>query len=533
MDTNAIAFEHDAHFEAGEVSGHLRLGKFEAHYEELFAEVIEDGVITTEERQRLDKAADALGLDRSRLQKLEQALQAAYEARHQIKIQDLSLEEVPRASLRLPPSEQSTEALRQRVAFLEARVRDLEKELETARSTAAVEVDLSDFSATTSQTSDDPDELHRILRQNPHDVDALHKLFKYYQNNEQPDNAWCCSHVLSFLEVATAQEQEVYLTHRLSGLIQPKSSISQDSWRRLLFHPEQEVLTGEIFAVIVSAVLLGRVSAMRRDKTLPVLDPATKQDVKQSTLQSVRCFSWASSLLGMPTPTLFADPSYAGGVEMVPGIPPVSRLGKQALSGRTAWELAFLAGRHLSWYREEHFVRMLVPSIPDLEHLFLAALLIANPSVPINPTMQAQVVPLAKAIQPVLEPLQVDRLRGYFLRFLEEGGRTNLQRWANSADFTASRAGLLLCNDLSAAKSMLELEDREHFKTRMLDLLSFVSSTRYFQLRKQLGIAIQTTPLFLHFSIYDHQKNDPRLRSPTNFGTKTLRQTAACLGGIA
>ena len=51
--------------------------------------------------------------------------------------------------------------------------------------------------------------------------------------------------------------------------------------------------------VIVSAVLLGRVAALRRDKQLPALDPARKQDPAQSTLQGVRCFSWAASILGM------------------------------------------------------------------------------------------------------------------------------------------------------------------------------------------------------------------------------------------
>ena len=36
------AFEHADGFEQGELGGQVRLGKFEAHYEEIFAEVIED-----------------------------------------------------------------------------------------------------------------------------------------------------------------------------------------------------------------------------------------------------------------------------------------------------------------------------------------------------------------------------------------------------------------------------------------------------------------------------------------------------------
>src|SRR5258705_5590508 len=105
---------------------------------------------------------------------------------------------------------------------------------------------------------------------------------------------------------------------------------------------------------------------------------------------------------------------------MVPGLPPSTRLGKQSLSGRTPLELASIAGRHLSWYREEHFVRLLVPSTPDLEDLFLAALSIANPSIPLGAEIKERVTPLAKAIEPVLEPAAIDRGRGHFLRVTEQ-----------------------------------------------------------------------------------------------------------------
>ena len=98
-------FEHQAGFDAGEVSGNVRLGKLEAMYEELFAEVIEDGVITVDERKQLDKMADSLGLDRMRLRKLEVALQAAYESRNRIVIKDMSdAEPAPQSIQPLAPS---------------------------------------------------------------------------------------------------------------------------------------------------------------------------------------------------------------------------------------------------------------------------------------------------------------------------------------------------------------------------------------------------------------------------------------------
>jgi hypothetical protein len=503
-------FQYASSFEQGELSGNLHLGKFEAQYEELFAEVIEDGIITAEERARLDRAADALGLDRERLRRLEQALQVAYEARHQIKIRDLSRpaapailtiprgpllgDEEPAPSLRLPPvltADPNVLALQQRIVFLEGRVAELERELQEARSQVAVEVDLSDVRAA-EPVEDDPADLMRRVRHDPRDHDAVRALYRLWARREDTDRRFCAAQALVFRGVASDEERAFFQQHRPEGLIRPSTSVSSDAWRRLLFHPEEEILTGEIFSIITSAVLLGRVSALRRDKALPALDPAARQDPQKSTLQAVRCFAWAASILGMTSPTLYATPQQYGGlVEMVPGLPPVSRLGKLALSGRSAPELAFLAGRHLCWYREEHFVRLLVPSIPDLEDLFLAALLVGNPSIPLSADRKVRIAPLAKAIEPILEPILIDRLRGYFLRFVEEGGRTNLQRWANAANLTGTRAGFLLCGDFDAARAVLALEDAATVEQHLDDLVVFVTSDRYTNLRRQIGIALR------------------------------------------
>ncbi len=489
-------FEHSQRFEVGEVTGNVRLGKLEAMYEELFAEVIEDGIITQDERNQLDKMADSLGLDRARLRRLESALQAAYEARNRVVIKDLSFDDAPPPATIMPlepATDQRTMALERRIKSLESRIKELETELEEARSHISVEVDFSDHGAANAAKDlpeEDPAELARRVRHDPRDDGSLHALFRLYKKSGDLDRQWCVSQVLSYLGVANPEEQEIYGKHKEAALIRPSGSVTVEAWRRLVFHPEEEPLVGEIFSVVVSAVLIGRLSALRRDKQLVKLDPAGKQDPVKTTIQAVRCFHWAASILGMQSPPLYADPDYAGFVEMVPGVPPSSRIGAIALSGRSAAELAFIAGRHLACYREEHFVKLLVPSARGLEDIFLAALSIGNPGLPLSAQVKALVVPIANAIEPILEPQSIDRLRGMFLRFVEEGGRTNLQRWTTSVERTCARAGLLLSNDLKAAHSVFSLEDKTHIAEKMDDLMSFVVSDRYGKLRKQIGIAV-------------------------------------------
>src|SRR5262249_17033352 len=162
------------------------------------------------------------------------------------------------------------------------------------------------------------------------DLETLHALYRAYAQRGDLDRRFNVAHALTFLGAATPEELTTYAHDKVQGLIRPTTSLTQEGWRRLLFHPAEEGLTGEIFGAIVSAVVLGRVSALRRDKALAVLDPAKKQDPEQSTLQGVRCFHWAAAILGMKAPPIYADPDFAGAAEMVPGVPPSTRLGQKA-----------------------------------------------------------------------------------------------------------------------------------------------------------------------------------------------------------
>jgi hypothetical protein len=294
---------------------------------------------------------------------------------------------------------------------------------------------------------------------------------------------------LDALSAASDAQRSVKEEHRSPMLVAPRGGVSPAAWHDLLFHPEEEVLTGQILGVIAPAVLIGRVTVLRRDGKLYEPDPAAKQDPAQATVTAVRALPWAAKVLGLAAPPLYIDKDRDCGYLHVPAVPPVTVIGKQVLSGKTQLEHAFLVGRHLSWYRQEHFVKTLFSAVPDLEDLFLAALTIGNPTLPIPGDVQARVAPIACAIEPLLDATQVDTLRGHYLRFIEEGGRTNLMRWSVAVEKTACRTGLLLCNDLDVALKLLESQEGKLGELAK-DLLVFGVSDRYFQLRKQLGIAL-------------------------------------------
>jgi hypothetical protein len=489
-EAGAGAFEHGVGFAVGEVSGGFGLGPLETQYEELFAEVLEDGIITADERARLERAAGNLGIDRGRLARLEQAMVAAHQTRHRVQI----VEHYEEAAESLAPLRVQADGdagktlLLKRIEQLEARIVELEQEVRRAQANVNVEVDLTGLEADADRASEDPEELWRRTRRNPTDASAYRELFQVLHARGETDRAFCVAQCLVALGAANAAERAAYEAGRSQTLIAPKASLAASAWVDQLFHPEEELVTGQIFSVIAPAVLVGRVTALRRDKKLHQPKPEHKQDAAKATVTAVRALPWASAILGLPAPHIYVERERDVGYEHIPGIPPVSVVGKRVLSGRTQLEHAFLVGRHLSWYRHEHYVKTLFSAVPDLEDLFLSALVIGNPGLPIAEDMKQRVTPIAKAIQPLLEPAQLDTLRGCFFRFVEEGGRTNLQRWSRATEKTACRTGLLLANDLETALRALEGEEGR-FGELAKDLLVFAASDRYTGLRRQLGIA--------------------------------------------
>jgi hypothetical protein len=489
--TEEGGFELGSGFSPGEISGSLGLGPLEAQYEELFAEVLSDGVITPEERARLEKAADNLGIDPSRLLRLEQAMVSAYQTRHKIEIIEHYQEPVASlAPLRVEADGDTGRALLlKRIEQLEARVKELEEELRRAQAQVNVEVDLRELESDAEEASEDPEEVWRRVRRNPLDPAPLRQLFKIYSARADRDRRFCVARTLVALGVADADAKAAYEADHSVGLVAPRSGLSANAWYDLLFHPEEDVLTGQIFSLIAPAVLLGRVTTLRRDGRLHQPPPSALQEPEKATITAVRALPWAAAVLGLQAPRIYVERDRDAGYEHIPGVPPVTVVGKRVLSGLSQQEHAFLVGRHLCFYRNEHFVKTLFSSIQDLEDLFLAALVIGNPGLPIAEDMKQRVLPIAQAIAPVLEPRQVDSLRGCFFRFVEEGGRTNLQRWSVAVEKTACRAGFLVANDLEACLGLLEAEEGKSGELAK-DLVAFAASERYFKLRRQLGIAL-------------------------------------------
>jgi hypothetical protein len=502
LDTSAVpnggdrsSFVHNSEFQAAAPQAGLSLGPLEREYQVLFAEALQDGVITSDERARLDSAANQLGLNPERLARLEDAMTAAFETHHRVRVVNQPLQPhtslAPLEGVRAPlsvPGGAETAALQAENAHLREQIAALQTELARAQAHVNIELDFSGLDLAETESLE-PAEAWKAVHQDPLNIDAHRRLGAAYRTQGSRDGEFLVAQALVALGAANPEEQASFETHRPQGLIAPQSSITEETWRNLIAHSDAEWSVGALFSVVAPAALVGHVTTLQRNKSLVLPAAESQQDPEKTTVMAVRALSWAAALLGIPVPRAFVDPLAEVGYCHVAGLPPVSVLGRKALSGKSVSQLAFLVGQHMSSYRGDHFVKTIFTATEDLEDLFVAALILADPKLPIRGAQRARIEPLARAIEPLLGDSARDALRSNYLRFVEEGGRTNLQRWSLGVEKTSCRAGLALSQDLPVALSLLTEQEREKGPLS-LDLLSYSTSPKFVQLREALSIAV-------------------------------------------
>ena len=472
-------------FEPEGDTGSFQLGQFEEMYESLFAESLESGEISPQERERLNLAAAALGLDAERVQRLESALMAACEARAEIT--HAAPEDPSTLADRGPPSHAAPPLSDEKIT-LPPRARQLSESFDDESPTLARPKQPEEVEPNEAQGLQAPQALFAPPLPSIEDVALLRARYEDRERAGDTDGQWRAAGVLVWRGAATYAERELFERYATSSPVRPTKPLTADAWSTHLVHPEEDRIVGEIFGVIASAALIGRVSAMRRDGTLPRHDAEMLQSPTGSTVSAVRALAWSAATLGMRTPHIFLAPELDTGFEIITTVPPASRVGSRMLSGQSALALAFFSGRHLSWYREEHFVCTLVPSVAYLEDIFLAALTLGAPELPLSPDVRVRANIIAEAMHPCLEAPQIERLRRLVAQFLARGGMANLKKWARAAEWTACRTGLLLSGDIALVCEILKAEPRGGERVRQAEL--FWTSDQATTLRKQLGIAL-------------------------------------------
>ncbi len=338
-------------------------------------------------------------------------------------------------------------------------------------------------------------ELETVTRYAPLRAQTYRRLFEHHQRAQRPDRAWLAATCLEELGASDVAQDLVIEQFRPDGPIRPTTALDESWWSELLAAEGADPIVEDILRTVGESAIALRLEELEAKKKLPPLDPSKKQD-KTSTASAVRTFVWAARALSVPPPDLYVLDHVPSGIAAVPAAAPATALGPSALSGRTVQQLAFLAGRHLTYYRPAHYPLVFFPTLAELSSLVLASVRLVIPGISVPPSGDRE-SRVAERLGARLGAEQKTKLEDIVARLEERGGRLDLLAWIRGVELTATRVGLLLAGDLRTVSRIMKDEDRTiadlGADAKRGDLLSFCASEEYGKLRERMGVAIHST----------------------------------------
>ena len=328
-----------------------------------------------------------------------------------------------------------------------------------------------------------------LLQHDPNRLDSYRALYKLYFDARAYDKAWCIARTLTYFQKADEEQQKFFQQYRQDREIQPTTRLSNENWVKDLMHSSQDIYISKIMEVIAPAV---RASLAVTDKKLN-LHKRKPEDLANPSLALARQFKLAQEVLNVSIPVrLYIQKELAGALrDEARSNPPAVITGYTLLSGYRPVDLAFVCGRHLTYYRGEHFIRTMYQSHTELKTLLLAAMRLVGMG-----GGDASVESTAKQLAKYMDQSHLDVLKQVVRKFVDSGGQANIKRWMQATEITSLRAGLLLCDDVDTAVKMTQQIGSESTadlapRDKVKEIVLYSISESYFQLREALGIQIK------------------------------------------
>jgi tetratricopeptide (TPR) repeat protein len=340
------------------------------------------------------------------------------------------------------------------------------------------------------------EEQRNILASDALQADAYRALYRLYLQKQSYDEAWCLAAAMVFLKKADPEETRFFEDYRPQGMLQVKGRLNNELWVKHVFHEDENLHISKIFEMIAPAALNAKVQLLLSQGKPPVLDKRFRQDPMTSTVTFAKTFGWAAQVLGVQPPELYVRNDVPGAIVSVAALPPASVAGQTVLTGFSPQELTFMCGRHLAYYRGEHFIRTLFPTQAELTIMLFAGVMLAAPSTPMPQDMAAQIRATAQELAKYMQPIQTEGLRASVKRFIDDGAKANIKRWNHAVEITSCRAGLIVSGDLDIPRKILAAEPQlpgdPSAADKMKELLLYFVSENYFEVRRALGLTIVT-----------------------------------------
>jgi tetratricopeptide (TPR) repeat protein len=330
-----------------------------------------------------------------------------------------------------------------------------------------------------------------IVERDPFRPEAHKTLRQLQTENQRPDAAWLCCQTLFVLGQADQDEERFYLRMRNEEGITAHARLTEPDFHAYVVHKHTDPLLTALFTVIQPAIMAAR------SKSLPQLGygPDLLLDPSQGQFPQAAVIPYAADILGMPCPPLFQNPNDLGELSFIHAQHPSIVVGTSIIGVALPIQtIAFMAARHLTFYRQGLYVRQLVPTTTGLKAWLFGAIRLMTPQFPVPADIQGAVQEAIMAIDRSISGPSRDHLARVVSKLLQDGDALDLRKWAAGVDLSADRAGLIMSDDLGTAVEVIRAADPSSSSIsaaeRVEEIYKYAVSEQYLAARIKLGINI-------------------------------------------
>ncbi len=332
-----------------------------------------------------------------------------------------------------------------------------------------------------------------LLRQNPYRAEPYKLLRRLYTETKHADAAWCLCQALHVLNLAEADEERFFKRMRVETAAPAREALTDEDWLRHLMHEDADPFLTSIFALIEPAVIGSR------SRSLSDLgyDPRLQVDLARHPYPMSQNLFYAAGVLGLDPPPTYQNPSDPAGLSFLHAHAPSVVLGRAAMATEIPPQAAaFIAARHLAYFRPGMYVRHLVATGTGLKAWLFAAIKLISPQFPMAAELEGPVRDALAALEAGIQGQARDHLARIVAQLVQSGGALDLKRWVNGVDLTADRVGLLVAHDLETAVEIVRASDDSASavprEERQKQLVLYSISEPFFDLRRRLGIGVDS-----------------------------------------
>jgi tetratricopeptide (TPR) repeat protein len=336
---------------------------------------------------------------------------------------------------------------------------------------------------------------HQVLiAHEPFRYESYHALFNIYKAAGAVDKCYCVASVLAFLKKATSEEAAFSEKFKRTDFVMARQRLGEDTLRRHVFHPDQDLYLTGILGLIAPAV------AAWRAVDLPgSIKPKERVDVASDPALLSRVAKYVKDVLNVMQPDVYLRPNEPGDLQIINtkregAAHPSMVVFENLLRGKNEKHLAFALGRHMLDLYLPHYAYVALERSPqNLKQVFMACLKAVGMPVQGDEAAMDQI---AREITGRMAGGASDQLASLIKRFVEAGGSTDVKRWAAAMELTGYRVGLILSNDLVVAAQMISHEQSALGSTmspkdKIKELVLYSISEDYFAVRGALGLSVE------------------------------------------